>query len=680
MGKVIAAMGGSGSHGVPADPYLEWAQRRGFVGFSKGAVEEGIPVLIAVRNDADRRVVLEEVKRRSAGLGDGRRKLVEPVFVTGILPVAALPRTGELEMTMSLPTAGGILAPTAGELNLEACGDELIIGVIDRGCAFLNRAFCDNASNGPPVTRIAALWQQAPDAALSADKGTHWKRVPGFEYGRALDAAGINRKLAELADSPKEADWAELSAYSDMGYLELPSEQHGPRGPSVLHGTFVMDAAGGWRDRHADGVGGGASDLASTARLVFVDVPDPASDTENTTGASADAYLFDAVRFVLDCAKKINPRARVLINLSMGANGGPHDGTALLDRALRHTLNEWNSALPEDRQARLVVSAGNANAQRLNASGILPAGERARLSWYLRPKDPTDSFLEVWCGPKGGEQAGSAARGWGQESVKVRLISPQGSVMHKGRKSGAVLRRFQGPLGGGLMFLVALAPGVSHGRNRSSFCSGVWTVEIENGSGADVAFDAWIQSDIPVVGPPVQQSFFEKVEVDGDPQECVDQGCTVNGLAMTSGVCAVFANDRAWQYTRYCSRYGKKAGLGHSKELVEHLSSKQIIAEVAIEQNPFSAGVWGSGVTSGSRVQLSGTSVCAPQVVRALANQVGAAAARDGSAGSPPGKQSGADHSALQAPLVRVKRNGTPSDRWPDAHGKTPDHGGLGRP
>ena len=163
------------------------------------------------------------------------------------------------------------------------------------------------------------------------------------------------------------------------------------------------------------------ADYAAAAELVFVSVPEPTEG--DTTGASGDAFVLYAMHYILHRA---GSTSRVVINLSIGAQAGPHDGSSCIERAIAELLasrkdlaivaaagngrsaGTWPSSLRRAmaalRGVAIVAAAGNgrsAGSNRRNgrwqASGRLAVDRPpCAFVWRTLANDVTDSFLELW--------------------------------------------------------------------------------------------------------------------------------------------------------------------------------------------------------------------------------------------------------------------------------------------
>ena len=174
------------------------------------------------------------------------------------------------------------------------------------------------------------------------------------------------------------------------------------------HGTHVAGiAAGNGRSGDATFPAGTFVGAAPEATVVFVQ-PDTTDEegsfTDSTHVAETIAYVFDkAVALGLPC----------VVNMSLGQNGGSHDGESVVEQAVDRLLEGEGRAF--------VHAAGNEHVWRGHASGQLATGVTRTLNWkvgggltsQLPPgSDRTLNELEIWYSPR--------------DLLHVRLVSPTG--------------------------------------------------------------------------------------------------------------------------------------------------------------------------------------------------------------------------------------------------------------
>jgi subtilisin family serine protease len=240
-------------------------------------------------------------------------------------------------------------------------GRDVIVGVVDFGCDFKHPSFRQpglDGSQGTGESRILFLWDQRKDLV----------GVPpeGFGVGREFTQAEINNALT--APDP----------YTTLGYEPEPS----------AHGTHVMSiAAGSYKDwLNNPGV-------APAADLIFVHcgLPGKSVSEKETETLGCSTFLIDAVAYIFQKAADLGRPA--VVNLSLAANGGPHDGQTLLEAALDQLLQEAGRAV--------VIAAGNSYQDQIHLSNTVTASQEGyTLKWYIKnhalPNAAQQQEIEIW--------------------------------------------------------------------------------------------------------------------------------------------------------------------------------------------------------------------------------------------------------------------------------------------
>lgn len=271
----------------------------------------------------------------------------------------------------------------------------VIAAVIDDGIPFAHRAFRHSAG-----TRVDYCWSQG--ARLDAP-GTG--RVP---FGRELRRHEIDRLLDDYGGD-------EDAIYRALGLLGRPGTPPMPLDRTQSHGAAVMDLmAGDWAD-----------DTAAQVRIIAVDLP--ATATWETSGFGTDMFMLAALHYIFDRASRIAADCGlpdtlpVVVNLSYGFSGGPHDGSGLLEAA----MDEIVAARRRHAPTALVIPAGNSFQDRLTAliadddfaQAGPPGTEAATLGWTIPSDDRTSTFAEFWM-PPGAEPF----------DVLVEVMRPDGTL------------------------------------------------------------------------------------------------------------------------------------------------------------------------------------------------------------------------------------------------------------
>ncbi|MGH9841132.1 MAG: S8 family serine peptidase, partial [Blastocatellia bacterium] len=166
-----------------------------------------------------------------------------------------------------------------------------------------------------------------------------------------------------------------------------------------------------------------------------------------------------------------------VINVSLGTNGGPHDGSSLVEMAIDRLVTEAPNRA-------VVIAAGNSYDEDIHATGNVPLGEFVDLKWRIPKNDPTSNELEVWYS--------------GQDEFTVEVIGPQKNLVatiSPGKRwelavndQGilSVINRLNDPNNGDNLINVFFERGLP---------GGVWTLRLYGKKVNDGRFHAWIERD-----------------------------------------------------------------------------------------------------------------------------------------------------------------------------------------
>lgn len=319
----------------------------------------------------------------------------------------------------------------AGAPTINGAG--VVVGIVDYGCDFVH----NNFRRADGTTRILSLWDQGNGTPTSISPA-------GYGYGREWNAEQLNAAL-------KSANPYQALAY-DPG--------------DGAHGTHVMDIAAG------NGRATGNPGMAPLADIIFVQVASNDFSDEESFGNSR--HLLEAVDYVFTKAKALGKAA--VVNLSLGTNGGPHDGSTPVEQGLDHLLESPGRAV--------VIAASNSWQDRIHAAGRISPGQQRTLKWDILANDPTTNELEVWYG--------------GQGKLDVTLTDPQGKklgpfalgtttkIKLQGQEAGVVIHRQKDPNNGDNQIDILLGPSLPTGR---------WSVTLKAAGGSVADFHAWIERD-----------------------------------------------------------------------------------------------------------------------------------------------------------------------------------------
>lgn len=314
-------------------------------------------------------------------------------------------------------------------------GRGVVIGFADWGCDFAHA----NLRNPDGTTRLRCLWDQRGGASEASP-------AP-FGYGRLHVREAIDAALA--APDP----------YGALGYDPADADTDG----SGTHCTHVMDIAAG--NGRAPGAVPG---VAPEADLVCVHLRAEDTRPEDTLGDSV--RVLEAVQFIVEQAGA----SPVVINLSLGKTGGPHDASPLLVQA----LDDLVAAAPG---RQVVQSAGNYYSANLHASGRVPAGGIAELRWHVVTSQRSCE-MEIWY-PAGDRLTVELVDPAGHRLARVPLgedcLVRDGEMM-----VASIFHRRRDPNNGDNQIDIFLWPAAP---------SGVWTARLIGEAVTDGRFHAWIE-------------------------------------------------------------------------------------------------------------------------------------------------------------------------------------------
>jgi len=346
---------GDGNLG-PMDPKLQQAillKQNGVSKLATSSTGEDEIAVVANVSDEEAWAGLTEVRlpNRITKIDSGETIMTGRIPIKRIEYIRSLPFVKSLKAARKLGAAVKQTVPDIGADKFlsgvsvpQGGGEGVLIGIIDFGCDYAHENFMTEAGN----TRLIQFWDQ-----------TAVDNVGNVSYGRLYNAEEINSALK--ATDP---------------YLALSYDLE-----ANAHGTHVMDIATG------NGRGSGVPGVAPHADILFVqpsssNIPLQGPKTvEKNFGDSVN--LLDAVRYIFDQAGD----KPCVINISLGTNGGPHDGSTPVEKAI-------DGMLTEKPNRAVVIAASNSYDDGIHASGEVSAGGDFDLTWLVNHS--TESEMEIW--------------------------------------------------------------------------------------------------------------------------------------------------------------------------------------------------------------------------------------------------------------------------------------------
>jgi minor extracellular serine protease Vpr len=349
--------------------------------------------------------------------------------------VLAIGRSGRLFplLDVSVPDIGGDIVRQGVGLDSPYTGHGVLVAVIDNGLDFDHPDF----TNEDGSTRILWLWDQAYEGGTSPEE---------FGYGLLCSALEINRGHCDAADEdPIEGIY------------------------SLGHGTHITGIAAG-NDAVYTGV-------APEALIIGV-----------RTYFEEDNVL-DAISFVSQKADQLG--LPLVINLSLGTQEGPHDGTSLFEQALIEYLGPGKIA---------VAAAGNHGPNSGGANYFhvsYTAGDEKRTE--IRPTTFITGddylFVDVWYPADGQLELGIAATDGNEILAQTSFVAEDEEIFETlfdadGLTIAAVaIANSVSPLNG----LRNVVIEISDGDTGANVGGKRW--HLVTRSESDTAFHAWLASE-----------------------------------------------------------------------------------------------------------------------------------------------------------------------------------------
>jgi len=325
-------------------------------------------------------------------------------------------------------------------------GAGVIVGIVESGIDFTHPSF--RRPDGS--SRILFLWAQG----LTPREGEN-SPAP-FGYGVEYGKAAIDASLASA------------TPFNTVRHQD----------PPPFHGTHVAGIAAG--DGSAPGQGRPAfafTGVAPEADLIVVAVAN-----NGTEGLDTSSNTLDAVNYVFTRAGTLNKPP--VVNMSLGDNLGPHDGTSLLERGIDNLLSTPGRAF--------VKSAGNAGADDIHAQGTDATGATVDVLFNQPIGNNTPDQIDLWYR--------------GSDTFRGSIVDPAGNARgpvnvgavatlnFPGRNIVRVDHRNNESFNGDKRVFITIQPG-----SAATIAAGNWRLRLTGvacpGGGR---FDAWIQR-----GPPI---------------------------------------------------------------------------------------------------------------------------------------------------------------------------------
>lgn len=351
--------------------------------------------------------------------------------------------------------------------RLGPIGENVLVGIVDvGGIDFAHRDFLDARGN----SRVIAIWDQGgdafdPPANISGDPSNN---------GSEITAEHIAYAMAEHKK------------------LKVTPYDLAPQSQQMVgsHATHVASIAAG---------NGGA---CQRAKIAGVMISLPEADQDRRRSFYDTGRIVAAVDYLLKLKEREGFEA-VVINISLGTNGGAHDGSELVSRWLDYQLADPGRAI--------CVAAGNSGQEaprfdgdighytgRIHAKGRIPAAGLIRdLEWVVLGngvEDVSENELEIWYPPS--------------DEFTVAIKPPDGSwigpvgprarienLMLPNATFVSIYNELNDPKNGDNKISIYLSPFMKG--KIVGIQPGVWRVRLTGKVVRDGSYNAWIERDDP---------------------------------------------------------------------------------------------------------------------------------------------------------------------------------------
>jgi subtilisin family serine protease len=347
-------------------------------------------------------------------------------------------------------------------------GEGVLIGIIDvGGFDFAHEEFLDDDGR----TRFLRIWDQ---------RRTVRKPPSGYDYGSELTKAHMD---AAIKASRQEGG---LPAH----FLEKQSQMS-----EGSHGTHVASIAAG---KH------GVCPKAMIA-AVLIDVPVVAGEFEQRRVTFSDSSrIAHAVDYLVKLAEAEDKP--ISINISLGTNGGSHDGASGVSRWIDSAVTAPGYAV--------CVAAGNAGQEapededdlgwifgRIHTTGRVPArGLDVDLDWVVMGdgvEDFSENEMEIWYSAQ--DRFIVSVQPPGEEEWFE--VQPRQYVQNRPLADGtrvSIYNELYHPANGANYISIYLSPKFTR-QDPRGVRAGVWKVRLHGDEVRDGRFNAWLERDDPTV-------------------------------------------------------------------------------------------------------------------------------------------------------------------------------------
>jgi hypothetical protein len=528
----------------------------------------------------------------------------------------------------------------------------VIIATIDDGIGIANQRFCqaENETRIKHILDLALIGTPTANGGMDELLGRSWKS----------------------ADIEKLLDQDEEQVYRALGLIDPLRDLRQPLRAAVTHGTHVLDLAAGydWRTE---------AEAAKKRPIIAVQLPTQVA--ENRSDTWLPQCLKRALDWILVKADELSAelsdpdslargrkprRLPLIVNGSFASMAGPQDGYSDVERRITQFIKTYRGDGPED-LCTFVLAAGNSLQLRAEAQMDTPPGKSEEIILRVLPDDKTPNFVQIWL-PEVNDVCDPEKR----QQVEVSLVPPYENTdcalpskldrvvgWKIGGNVGARIYHQCFPRPGGSRECITIATRPTADDQESEpvvlVPSGLWQISVRNLGERELRnIDLRVHRDDPGMfsRSGARQSYFDDPNyvmfdpgsgrIINDERQDRARGTrvtrqgTLSSYAYAKGVLAVGGYRRSDGQPATYSSSGRGPNDG-TKDSYTALPDSDVhdrttdadgnrfdgpdLAAVS-EESPALTGVLAAGTYSGSVAVLAGTSVAAPQITRALADQI----------------------------------------------------------
>lgn len=267
-----------------------------------------------------------------------------------------------------------ILAKPLHRAPASLTGRKVVVGVIDSGLDYRHHAF-RFASGG---SRVLCIWDQSLTVRAKRPQDPFQEAAPP-----EFPTVGVEYSQAQIDQA--------LSAKNPLDVVRVLDDDK-------AHGTHVTGIAAGDGSQAGTRPGDNCTGadtyvgVAPDADIIFVRHSTASAQITAREQLGESQNLVDAINYIFTRADQLDAgKGRpCVINISLGDNLGPHDGTSLVEQAI-------DQMLVLSKRRAIVKSAGNEGDKKHHAMAtVTAAGGPKTITFSMPPDADRRQYMECW--------------------------------------------------------------------------------------------------------------------------------------------------------------------------------------------------------------------------------------------------------------------------------------------